>query len=209
MTASIWSAKSLSPWSLPSSRCSCTPGIPRHHLAPVQHLVALGGQQVIALRQRRSAAGQGPQFVDETGLEHQPLRRVMPGRMLAHLRRQVARRMNRRVEQHRLAPCSARPARWHKSPPSEEPITAIALARPVADTLLHHVHGLARRHRQLRTPPGHGRMLSRDPLAPSCGTWSIRARSENRAGTARGWCESAGTWRNHRHARQRPCAAAG
>ena len=82
--------------------------------------------------------------------------RVLPAGLLADVVRQVARGINRRVQQHRLAAPSFGNSRRIK-PAQRRADHSHALEsrvlRPVGNAVQDQCHGFARRRRQLRAPP--------------------------------------------------------
>ena len=134
-------------------------GVARHHLAPVQHFVALGNDGQLGAARRLVVHGQRPEFVDEFGGKVKVFCRVVPTGLVADVARQVAGRVYRRVEQHAGAGCLLR-----------DPTGVVAPQRrahhghrgawPSCCAGAHHRHGGTGRRRQLRTPEVHGRMLA-------------------------------------------------
>jgi hypothetical protein len=127
-------------------------GVAAGHLAPVQHLVALGDDGEKALGLPPAGRIQRAQLVHKGGLEEKMLLRGVPG---------SARRCRRPGRAPGPPPGSAArpgsrsaaPPRWRKSRPARSPSRPSAAASRRCPG--HHpFHGLARRGRELRAPPG-------------------------------------------------------
>ena len=141
-------------------RAAC--GVRRGSGAPVQHLVAFGDDGEIALRIGHRPVLQGAQFVDEGRCEEKALFGRVPGSLLADVLGQVARRVHRRIEQHRRAAGglghmggieAAQRGADH----------AHRVLRPAGDALQHQLGGRPWRGRQLGAPPDHLGMALRHP----------------------------------------------
>lgn len=74
-------------------------GVAGLHLAPVQHLVALGDHGQQALRRMQVGGLEQTQLVHVLGAEEEALRRVLPAAVLADMAGQIARRVHGGVEQ--------------------------------------------------------------------------------------------------------------
>ena len=78
-------------------------GVVTGHLAPVQHLVALGNHGKVALGVADVGHFLRLQLVHIHGVKRKALLRVVPQAVVTDISGQIARRVHGRIEQHRLA----------------------------------------------------------------------------------------------------------